>query len=153
MQIENAQSTFEQCLSEAGLSLAQLTVADGLSAMSAFYRDHRVDGCPGDADDDMLLYQWGCETEEGVESFAWNLTRQFTHEADDDDEGIWQLSLTFKFLLLAELRAIEPGNKWCPSFRPQAVQHFAGFVQQSAAFQGVSGLQPQEITLDLFNAG
>ena len=37
----------------------QLSAADAIELMAAFYREVRADDCTLDADGDMLLFQWG----------------------------------------------------------------------------------------------
>jgi hypothetical protein len=153
MNAHAAQETFERLLAEAGLALDGLTVPQGLAALVAFYRNQRAEDCPADADGDMLLYQWGMSRGEDGEFFELDLTRQFILGGDSEDENIWQLSLTFKFVPTEALRAIESGNKWCPRPRPRAVDYIEGFVRESAAYRAVSESKPARVELDYFNAG
>jgi len=85
--------------------------------------------------------------------FELDMTRQLILGGDSEDENIWQLSLTFKFAPTEALRAIQSGDKWCRRPRPQAVDHFEGFVRASEAYRAVSDLEPTGVELDYFNAG
>ena len=125
--------------------------------MFAFYRTFRANDCMADASGDMLLYQWGINEwgmpqDEAGDFFELNITRQFILDGDEDD-NIWQLSLTFKFAPNDALRAFGRGNKWCPRPRPRAVDYFEGFVRQSQAYQAVAEVESNKSELDYFNAG
>ena len=156
MNAHSAQETFEHLLAEGGIGLDGLTVDQGLATMFSFYRDSRAGDCPVDAGGDMLLYQWGIyqsgspQNEDG-EFFELNITRQFILDGDEDD-NIWQLSLTFKFAPSDALRAIGSGNKWCPRSHPVALEYFKRFVHESPAYQAVAQIEPKIRELDYFNA-
>ena len=49
---------FNRALAARGMSVASVSVRDGVDAMLAFYRNTRVDDCSVDSDGDMLLFQW-----------------------------------------------------------------------------------------------
>lgn len=153
MKAQEAQETFERLVVDGGLALDGLALPQGLAAMFRFYRNQRAEDCPADADADMLLYQWGMSRGEDSEFFELDLTRQFILGGNSEDENIWQLSLTFKFAPTEALRAIEPGDKWCPGPLSQAVDYFEGFIRESAAYRAVSELKPVRVELDYFNAG
>ncbi|MFO0916191.1 MAG: hypothetical protein U0795_24750 [Pirellulales bacterium] len=153
MNADTAQQSLERLLAEGSLTLDNLSVPQGFAVAFAFYRNHRAEDCPADADGDMLLYQWGMSRGEDGEFFEVDLTRQFILGGDSEDENIWQLSLTFKFAPTETLRTIESGNKWCPRPRARALDYFEGYVRESAAYQTVSELKPVRVELDYFNAG
>lgn len=171
MKPHHAKTAFEALLTQQGLSLAALTVDQACKSMFDFYRSQRADGCDVSADGDMLLYQWDVlDSEEYGRCLEWNLTRQFIlDESDDDeeeadaadspdeesndDEPIWQLSLTLRFPLDDTAEAPAAGNKWCPTPRPQAVDHFEKFIKESPAYKLVTALSRLGAELDFFNAG
>lgn len=180
MKPQNSRSEFESLLMQRDLSLTALTVDQACKAMLDFYRLHRAEGCDVSADGDMLLYQWDVvDSEEHGRCLEWNLTRQFMmtetsdeegDDADDDrdesdavdsldddgssdDERIWQLSLTMRFPLKDSAEALAAGNKWCPTPRPQAVDHFEKFIRESSAYKLATALSLLRAELDFFNAG
>jgi len=179
MKIHHAKTAFETLLTQQGLSLAALTVDQACKSMLEFYRSQRADGCDVSADGDMLLYQWDVQdSEEHGRCLELNLTRQFileetsdegSDDADDgevesdvtdslddessDNEPIWQLSLTLRFPLPDTAEVPAAGNKWCPTPRPQAVDHFEKFVRESPAYKRATTLTVLSVELDFFNAG
>src|SRR5262245_23394573 len=96
MKVASAKKRLLELIQPKAPQLSALSPEDGISLMLAFYQAERADGCEVDEDGDMLLYQWGCYDWGQGESFDFNISRQFV-DAKGDDEGIRQLSLTFKF--------------------------------------------------------
>lgn len=180
MKPQNAKREFEALLLQRELSLTILTIDQACKVMLDFYRLHRAEGCDVAAEGDMLLYQWDVVVSEvHGRCLEMNLTRQFSlaeisdeesdsaddseedvnmHESSDDDESgdnepIWQLSLTMLFPLQASTEAVVPGNKWCSTPRPQAVDYFEKFIRESPAYQWAVVLKAVSVELDYFNAG
>jgi hypothetical protein len=153
MNASSALSDFEQVIRNNGYRLVELNPDRGIALMLEFYRDHRVDDCPSDSDADMLLYQWGTNDWGNGEWFEVDITRQFIINGEAEDENIWQLSLTFKFPPSAQLRALGPGDKWCPDPRPRGVNYFESFIRASDAFQAILDQHPAVVELDYFCAG
>jgi hypothetical protein len=170
---------FESSLSQQGLLLPSLTAGQACKAMLDFYRLHRADGCDVSTDGDMVLYQWDLlDSEEHGRCLEWNLTRQFMlaeisdEESDDahddeeevdaadspddddssDDEAIWQLALTMRFPLNDSAEALAAGNKWRPTPRSQAVDHFEKFIRESPAYKLAATQRAASVELDFFNA-
>ena len=86
--------TFAAFLREGGISLD--TSPDiGLRALIDFYASIRADGCEPDADQDMLLFQWGTYDWGDGEHFEIDLVRQVIVPDEADDDAIWQLHLTY----------------------------------------------------------
>lgn len=159
MKPQNSKSEFETLLMQRELSLSALTVDQACQAMLDFYRSHRAEGCDLSADGDKVLVQWDVvDSEENGHCLEWNLTRQFmltetSDEESDDDEPIWQLSLTMRFPLKDSPAALPAGNKWCPTPRPQAVDYFEKFIRESPAYKLAATLSAASVELDFFNAG
>ncbi|MCA8993293.1 MAG: hypothetical protein KDA88_14990 [Planctomycetaceae bacterium] len=153
MNVQAALESFERLLSNDGFAIERLTVAQGIGAMLAFYRNQRFENCLADADGDMLLYQWGISPGDHADYFEVDVTRQFILDGESDDEDFWQLSLTFKFVPSESLRAIESGNKWCPLPHPKAVDDFECFVHDSEAFRMTGATDALAVELGFFNAG
>jgi hypothetical protein len=150
MKAQESLRMLEQQITGSGLAVERLQVHQGFAFMFEFYRHHRADDCPPEADGDMLLFQWG--TYGGDKSFELDLTRQFII-GEAEDENIWQLSLTFRFAPTTILTALGSGDQWCYEIRPRAVDYFEQFVRESEAYRAVAGLSPIKAELDYFNAG
>jgi hypothetical protein len=80
----------------------------------------------------MLLFQWGTYDWGQGEHFQLDLTRQLILNDEAEDEDIWQLSLTFLFDPVGDLKAVGAGNEWCQS--PHALAQFRDRVRGSTAF-------------------
>ncbi|CAN7511033.1 hypothetical protein [Polaromonas sp. LjRoot131] len=144
-------AAFEQRLLLGGRPAAALTASEGVEAMLAFYAAERCDGCDLEEDGDMLLFQWGTYSWGGSTHFELNITRQLMpgggDEDEDDDEGILQLSLTFRFPPAAELQALGSGNEWCAT--PSGLPAFRAHIDACPAFERVDGQVPSEVVLHL----
>lgn len=82
---------FVTFLAGAGVDLATSPDA-GLRALIDFYANVRADGCDPEADEDMLLFQWGTYDWGEGERFEIDLVRQVMV-----NEAIWQLHLTYPY--------------------------------------------------------
>lgn len=118
--------------------------------MLSFYREERVEGCRPNANEDMLLYQWGTYHWGGGESFEFDITRQLI-VGDGEDEDIFQLSLTFMFRPAEELRKLGEGNHWCHS--PEELEEFQALIGGSPAFIASEREEPSEVRLEYGSAG
>jgi hypothetical protein len=147
-------AAFEQRLLLGGRSASALTASEGVEAMLAFYAAERCDGCVLEEDGDMLLFQWGSYSWSDAMHFELNITRQLMpdggdggDEDKDDDEGILQLSLTFRFPPAAELQALGSGNEWCAT--PSGLTAFRAHIDACPAFERVGSHVPSEVVLHL----
>ena len=139
-------AAFEHRLSLGGRCASALTASEGVEAMLAFYSAERCDGCVFEEDGDMLLFQWGSYSWKDSMHFELDITRQLM-PSGSDDEGILQLSLTFRFLLTAELQALGSGNEWCGT--PSGLPAFRAYIDACPAFERVGCQVPSEVALDL----
>lgn len=139
-------AAFEQRLSLAGRSVSALTASEGVEAMLAFYAAERCDGCVLEEDGDMLLFQWGSYAWKDLTHFELDITRQLM-PGGSDDEGILQLSLTFRFLPAAELQAQGSGNEWCAT--PSDLPAFRDYIDACPAFRLVGSRTPSEVVFNL----
>lgn len=145
-----AKEAFESRLSEAGATLESLDPETAVGVMARFYRDVRASDVALEDDGDMLLYQWGVYDWGEGPSFELDLTRQFIVEGKNDDDAIFQLSLTLRFDPAVGL-SVERGHEWC--LHPDDVETLQSFITDSAAFRAVAGLQPIGTTLTFGGAG
>jgi hypothetical protein len=146
---EDALQEFQAFLISRGLTVTTLSIASGSAAVFDFYQDLRPAGCERIPDGDMLLFQWG--TYDWGQHFQLDLTRQLVHSEEADDEDIWQLSLTFLFEPVDDLKAVGAGNEWCES--PQALAQFRSLVRGSAPFIACSTRPIVQTTLTYDCAG
>ena len=147
MKVDSVKTEFLKCLE--GHPLEALAPPEGIQRMLTFYREVRVEGCALDADEDMLLYQWGTYDWGKGESVELDITRQLI--VGDGDEDIFQLSLTFKFESAESLRQIGNGNHWCHSL--EELEEFQAFISGSPAFQILGRKEPSEVQLEYGIAG
>jgi hypothetical protein len=151
----DALKEFTQFLQEQGKSIDVISSQDGIDCMLDFYTEVRADECDIEADDDMLLFQWGTYDWGEGESFEYNITRQLIvpMEFEDDEESwmediFWQLSLTFKYHPSVELRDVESGDQWCHS--PSDVMDFSEFVRSTKATKLVQLQEYVSTSLEYF---
>jgi len=140
---ENAKAELEKRIEQAGTPMSDLTLAEGIRLMLAFYRDVRADNCKLDEDGDMLLFQWGG----GQGSFECDITRQFivTH-SEDDEPAMSQLSFTFHFASSPQFGAIKSGNHWC--YAPDGLADFDTFINTSEVLRAAHAQRAANVTLD-----
>src|SRR5690242_283844 len=138
-----AKSRFLKRLEAAGLALDALTPAAGTEAMLAYYAEERADGCPLDADGDLLLFQWGTYDWGDGPAFEVNITRQLIVAGDADEEPR-QVRLTFRFEPAVGASA-GAGNRWCESL--DGLPEFRRFVTGSAALQAIGRRSPEAVEL------
>lgn len=148
---EDALQEFQAFLTRRDLAVTTLNVASGSAAMFDFYRDVRPSGCAQMPDADMLLFQWGTYDWGQGEHFQLDLTRQLILSDEAEDEDIWQLSLTFLFEPVDDLKAIDAGNEWCETVH--ALPQFRSLVCGSAPFLACSTRSIGQTTLTYECAG
>jgi len=93
----------------------------------------------------MLLYQWGTYDWGNGKRFNLVLTRQFILEGAEDDEGIFQLHLTFLYAPTQALESLNEGNRWCRS--PAQLDEFQNFVRASLAYRTALLYSPAKVEL------
>ncbi len=153
MNANQAKQKFEILINNAVPSLIDLTVDRAVTLMLDFYRHERADDCELANDGDMLLYQWGTYDWGEGKSFEFDLTRQFIVDDGTEDDDVWQLSLTFKFLPTNDLVSKDTGNRWCNNPDPASINEFETFIRNSAAYEAALAEKRESICLEYFNAG
>lgn len=147
MRSDEAKDRFEELLSQRENGTHP---EDIVSCMLDFYRDERVTDCRIEDDGDMLLYQWGTYDWGQGRWFDLNITRQFI-PTDDEDEGVFQLSVSAKYSPSAELDSLASGNQWCGS--PDELSQFEDFLGRSAAMKNLSGRSCDKLEIEYNQAG
>ena len=146
MKPTDAQAMLEKAIQEAGKSLEELTVAEGLDCMLDFYRGTRAEGCALEDEGDMLLYQWGTFDWGEGRYFQCNITRQFIQADLEDDDAISQLSLTFYFPPSDFHDSLGDGNHWCANL--DDLTEFEELIEDNEAYQAVKDAAPETVELE-----
>lgn len=145
---EHSQQELEKRIQQSGMTLSNLTPAQGLRLMLDFYRDVRAEGCQPENLDDMLLVEWGTYNSGEGRSFCINMVRQFTEALTEDEGGassMTTLSLTFHFPPSAQFDGLQD-HHWCST--PDEVKDFERLIIGSEAYRAVATARPQRVTLD-----
>lgn len=125
-----------------------------IDAMIDWYLAERVDDAVDlDHDGDILLFQWGIFGRLGDRTFQYDITRQFISAGadDDDDEGIWQLSVTMHFPVTAETEDLGKGLRWC--HRPPDAGAFSDFIEAVEATRFARRSKPERTEIEFGPAG
>jgi hypothetical protein len=130
--------------------LENLIPGEGIDLMLRFYGDEPVDGLANGDTADMLLFQWGVFDWGHGESFEFDITRQLIF-GDGEDDDIFQLSLTFRFVPTDELRNLPKGNRWCSS--RAELEDFRHFVLRSAPYAALNKKLASSVDLHYGCAG
>lgn len=112
---------------------------DAFDVFFEFYAQVRAEGCDVGNDGDMLLFQWGTYDWGDGERFEFGLTRQFMWTAgdDEDEQELWQLSVTFRMPPTDRTVRLGAGDRWCGS--PSGLQAFREWVRSTAVFSELAG--------------
>ena len=119
-------------------------LVSALEIFIKFFSETQVDGCPKEADGDMLLFQWGGP-------YSWdnhvsiNLTRQFAFmDATGEYDGMQQLQINCRYRK-EEIR-IDEGNKWLWGLE---VESFLQYVLDAPCVKAAQDLQMQSFEFAL----
>ncbi len=145
-----ALESFRIFLKQKSLSAKSMTPRQGVEAMLDFFQTVRAEGCEAEHRD-MLLYQWGTYDWGKGRHFEIDITRQVIMGEDAEDEDIWQLHVTFRFVPTKELNDLGSGNQWCESLGD--VISFREFINISASLQAVADRTDGKIEIDFECAG
>jgi hypothetical protein len=151
MKHTEALKIFKQRLKQANIKLTDLQPMSGINLMLRFYKEIRCDKCSLEEDADMLLFQWGIYDWGVGEFFELDITRQLIRNSSCEDDDIWQLSLTFKFVVTEKLRQVPEGNRWCPNL--EALDEFVSFIENHASFALLQKQLAEKVELDYSCAG
>ena len=144
--LSQVKKEFEKFLNKNNKTASALFPLEGIELMKNFYTEQRVKNCVFENDGDQLLFQWGTG---GLnrEFFVYDITRQLI--PDDEDGGVWQLSLAFNFKPTKELLNLKSGNKWCCS--PDEINDFEKFILESPATELFKNIQPVSVEVNFGN--
>ena len=99
----------------------------------------------------MLLYQWGTFDWGKGRFFNFDMTRQFNIADADDDDGLFQLHMSFLYRPTDALISLGSGDRWC--WTPDELPEFRDFVLSSPAYQAVARQKVTKIQIDFEPVG
>ena len=132
---------FERFLEARGLTLDELDAEQATRGMVDFYIERPADDVDVDEDGDMLLFQWG-----SYGSFQYNITRQLITQDEDDEDEIWQLSLTLHYPEDDDARGLGSGERWC--YSPDDLDEFVPFIEGATATAFARSRSPERVELE-----
>ena len=152
MRIDEAEASLRDHLASVGLRADGHDVAAVMEAMMDWHAAERaVDAAPLDEDGDMLLFQWGAHDWGAGPVFEYDLTRQLVRADDPEDEGIIQLSLTYRYAITDETVNIGSGHQWCGS--PDDLDGFRRQIEAHPASRAIRSATPREVSMTCEVAG
>jgi hypothetical protein len=110
MRSADALAAFEGHLRSRQLTVDGLDAPSAINTMLTFYAESRAEDVVPEPDGDMLLFQWAFLKRRP--GFEYNITRQLIIPPGDDDEDIWQLSLSLYFPPDSQNAQLGSGNRW-----------------------------------------
>lgn len=119
-------------------------LTDALSEFVNFYASTTIEGCPKDADADMLLFEWGGP-------YSWDdcvslsLTRQFTL-SDQDGEYSHMQQLHMHCRYDASRVTLAGGNKWLDG---EDADTFRRYVLNAPCTEAVKNLPMLSLDFDM----
>jgi hypothetical protein len=109
-----------------------------------FYAATSIEGCPKEADGDMLLFEWGGPYS-WDESVSVSLTRQFSFN-DEDGEYDHMQQLHMRCRYDASEVTLVAGNEW---LHGQDTDSFLEYVLRAASTETVKNLSMRSIDFDM----
>ena len=152
MRIDDAETALRRHLTSVGLGLDGVDAPTVMTAMMDWYAQERAgDAAPIEDDGDMLLFQWGERDWGAGRHFEYDLTRQLVRQEDQEDEGILQLSMTFRYPISDRTAGLGSGHRWCGS--PAQLARFRRDMAADPASEIARAGRPQEVALSWEVAG
>jgi hypothetical protein len=149
MRMADAEKKFEEYLTERASDLTAVTGANAVELMIGWYETQRVDDVSIHSGD-MLLFQWGTYDWGNGPFFEYDITRQLIGQ-DQEDDDIWQLSLTVHAASTPKAKAVGAGNRWCAGLADLA--EMRDFISRSPATEFIRTATVTGIELHYHCAG
>lgn len=119
-------------------------LTDALSKFTDFYASTSIEGCPKEADGDMLLFEWGGPYP-WDEYVSLSLTRQFSLSDEDGEyEQMQQLHMRCRYD--ASQVTLVAGNEWLYG---QDTDAFLQYVLNAPCTAAVKNLRMQSLDFDM----
>jgi hypothetical protein len=123
---------------------AGTSLTDALSEFVNFYASTSIEGCPKDADADLLLFEWGGPYS-WDDSVSLSLTRQFSlNDEDGAYEKMQQLHMHCRYD--ASQVTLIAGNKW---LHGQDTEAFLRYVLNAPCTEAVKHLNMRSLDFDM----
>jgi hypothetical protein len=152
MMIRQSRDALLSFLLERGWSTDTVEPRVAVMAMVDWYAQARVeDAAAVDQDGDMLLFQWGTYDWGSGRAFEVDVTRQLILAAEEDDDAIWQLGLTFRYRPDVATEALAKGHQWCG--QPSDAAKFSTLLSKHPVLDFADTAVSMERKLRLENAG
>jgi hypothetical protein len=152
MLTQESRGGFTSFLLARGWSVEAVEPRRAAMTMIDWYAEVRADDAAGiDDDGDMLLFQWGTYDWGEGRSFEVGITRQLILASAEDDDAIWQLSMTFRYTPAEATDALAKGHHWC--YRPSDAAEFRSLLAGHQALVFTADALPIERELRLENTG
>ena len=145
MEARRVEDEFRRFLARQGTAPTWLSPATGIPSMLEFYAEVRAAECVLENNEDMLLFQWGTYDWGNGKHFEVDITRQVALPAQEEDQDLWQLSLTFRLPPKPHLSVLGSGNRWCQS--PDQLAEFRRFIEGSSVFLASLSEQDWRVSL------
>ncbi|MBN8650372.1 MAG: hypothetical protein J0L67_03040 [Cytophagales bacterium] len=121
-----------------------ITPGTALTSILDFYKNYKTDTGSENADDDMLLFQYGTYDWDGSGGkFEFNLTRQI---ADPDDEEFYQVKLTL-YYKATDIGEIESFNLW--SIDKPTIDDWQKAIKDTEGFKRAIKARPFDYKVEL----
>jgi hypothetical protein len=143
MRSADALAAFEGHLRSRQLTVDGLDAPSAINTMLTFYAESRAEDVVPEPDGDMLLFQWAFLKRRP--GFEYNITRQLIIPPGDDDEDIWQLSLSLYFPPDSQNAQLGSGNRWHQA--PDSIDEFAGYIGAHPATAYAAARRPARAEL------
>jgi hypothetical protein len=146
MHPEHSLATFRSMAADNHLHVDDLTASDAFRLMMTFYREVQASGCPEHDQGDMLLCEWGLFQCGEQDLFHFEISRQFTEDGDGEAAETSLLTVGLHYRPTFTLRAIPPGELWCPS--RAGADAFEQEMRAHDVFWSVATVPPAEVALE-----
>ncbi len=145
-----APAAFDRFLASWGVDPDTLDAVTAVDVMLEWYQFERAEDVVAlDEDGDLLLFQWGSYDWGEGRSFQYEIVRQLI--VAEDDDGIWQLSVTLYYPESEETQALGAGHRWCP--HPRGADDFRGSIESTDATAYAHRAPPSRIDVRFAQAG
>jgi hypothetical protein len=141
--VTDSKKTLEQIVNS-NITDDNITPETALTSILEFYKNYKTKSGSENADDDILLFQYGTYDWDGNGGkFEFNLTRQIV---DPDDEEYHQVKLTL-YYKIADIGQIESFNLW--SIDKPTIEDWRKEIKETEGFKRATKVKPFDYKVEL----